>query len=201
MPLDPVACKRLIVLHEGRRARAYPDSLGIMTVGIGCNLQNPGIPDLFASLSIDYIAVRSQHADLTDAQIDAVFLFQYNIAVEDAKRLLRLAGELRDRKTSFDLLPDIACSVLVDMSFQMGGERLRGFAKMLGAFAEQDWDTASTELLDSDYAKQAPQRAKTNASLLRHLVEQPITITPIDLTAELNLTQPTSRTKKEDSND
>ena len=198
MPLDPVACKRLIILHEGRRARAYPDSLGIITVGIGCNLQNPGIADLFASLSIDYIAVRSQHADLTEAQIDAVFVFQYNIAVNDAKRLLKLAGALRDRNTSFDLLPNIACSVLVDMSFQMGGERLRKFTKMLGAFAEQDWNRAAEELLDSDYAKQTPQRAKTNASLLRALADNSITVTPIDLTATLDLAQPTSRNKPEE---
>ena len=55
----------------------------------------------------------------------------------------------------------------VDLCFNLGLPRLKGFVKMLDAASRHDWATAATELLDSAYAKQVGQRARTVAAQLR----------------------------------
>ncbi|KKM68064.1 hypothetical protein LCGC14_1464610 [marine sediment metagenome] len=37
--------KKMLVLDEGKRNTVYPDSQGIMTIGIGRNLEDPGLSD------------------------------------------------------------------------------------------------------------------------------------------------------------
>lgn len=56
--------------------------------------------------------------------------------------------------------------VLVDLCFNLGIVRLKGFPKFLAACAISDWATAGRELLDSKYARQVGQRARTLAHML-----------------------------------
>ena len=62
---------------------------------------------------------------------------------------------------------DAADLVMLDMAYQMGVGGLLKFEKMLAAIACEDYETAADELLDSNYARQTPNRAKRNAYLLR----------------------------------
>lgn len=57
--------------------------------------------------------------------------------------------------------------VLVELVFNMGITRFKGFKKMLGACEKGEWSKASDELLDSLYAKQVGKRAKTLANILK----------------------------------
>lgn len=155
--LDRHAAQTLATLHEGRRSHVYADSLGKLTVGIGCYLDRGGVPALFASLGIDFAAVRSGAADLTDQQIDDVFSHDLDAAIANA----------RVDCPGVDDLPGPACLVLVDLAFQMGGRGLAAFHRMLAAIGRGDWDTAANELLDSDEARQTPVRAKSDAAILR----------------------------------
>lgn len=50
--------------------------------------------------------------------------------------------------------------VLVNMCFNMGLGRLRGFMKMLDALRINDWQRAAREMLDSHWAQQVGDRAK-----------------------------------------
>jgi len=71
--------------------------------------------------------------------------------------------------TSFPWFPDLDVvrqRAVVDLCFNMGLTRLRGFVKMLAAIARQDWDGAAHELLDSAYAVQVGKRARTLAHML-----------------------------------
>lgn len=56
---------------------------------------------------------------------------------------------------------------LLDLCFNLGLPRLKGFVLMLDAVARKDWGTAAHELLDSHYAQQVGKRARTLAAMLR----------------------------------
>lgn len=56
---------------------------------------------------------------------------------------------------------------LANMRFQLGPNRFRGFKNMLYAIEIGDYQGASKEALNSDYAKQVPRRAAKVAFQLR----------------------------------
>lgn len=72
--------------------------------------------------------------------------------------------------TTFPWFPDldpVRQRAVVDLCFNIGLPRLRGFVKMLAAIDRKDWDSAAHELLDSAYAVQVGKRARTLAAMLR----------------------------------
>lgn len=71
------------------------------------------------------------------------------IATSDAKKLV----------TGFDSLDDVRQEVLVNMAFNLGIDRLRGFKKFLAAVNTKDFAKSSVEMLDSLWAKQVGARA------------------------------------------
>ncbi|MEE9159959.1 MAG: glycoside hydrolase family protein [Gammaproteobacteria bacterium] len=56
---------------------------------------------------------------------------------------------------------------LVNMAFNMGLPRLRGFRNMLAALEAGNYDTAADEALDSRWARQVGDRAQRVADLMR----------------------------------
>lgn len=72
--------------------------------------------------------------------------------------------------TVFPWFPDldqVRQRALVDLCFNIGLPRLKGFRKMLAAIERREWDVAAHELLDSRYAEQVGKRARTLAAMLR----------------------------------
>lgn len=57
-------------------------------------------------------------------------------------------------------------NVFIEMIYNMGPSRVSGFRNMLAAIREQDWNEASIEMLDSKWARQVGQRARTLAALM-----------------------------------
>lgn len=57
--------------------------------------------------------------------------------------------------------------VLINMCFNMGFTRLQGFYKFLNAVERGDYATASTEMLDSLWARQVKKRAHELAGLMQ----------------------------------
>jgi GH24 family phage-related lysozyme (muramidase) len=191
MPFDRLASRSLTIVHEGCRRHVYPDSKGLLTVGIGCYLARGGVPGLFASLGIDFSAVRSGAVDMTDAQVQAVFDHDLDVAI----------GNARIQCPTFDAIPSPAQLCLVDMAFQMGGAGLGKFPKMLGAIKLGDWATAAAEMIDSDWHTETKGRCEADAALMRScsLLDAEATAAllaraqecQIDLVAELDLLRPT----------
>lgn len=68
---------------------------------------------------------------------------------------------------SFGSLDDTRQHVLMDMCFNMGPQRLRGFTKMLAAIEARDWPTAADEMLASAWAREVGQRAIDLATMMR----------------------------------
>lgn len=58
-------------------------------------------------------------------------------------------------------------NVLIEMVFNMGISRFKGFKKMLAACQKGEWDKAADEMLDSQWHKQVKKRAETLAEIMR----------------------------------
>ena len=56
---------------------------------------------------------------------------------------------------------------LLDMCFQLGICKLKGFRKMIKWMQAKQWKAAAEECLLSDYAKQTPARARRIARVIR----------------------------------
>ena len=61
---------------------------------------------------------------------------------------------------TFDKLSDVRQEVLVNMTFNMGRNRMVGFRKMRLALIEGDHAEASVQMLDSKWASQVGARAR-----------------------------------------
>lgn len=68
---------------------------------------------------------------------------------------------------SFEYLSDNRKIALIDMSYQIGITGLQAFRRMLQAIDRKDYKMAAEELLNSEYAKQTPERARRNYNLIR----------------------------------
>ena len=67
---------------------------------------------------------------------------------------------------AFDLLPEPARRVLVDMRFNLGPNRFRHFKKMIQAVNEQNFTQAAAEMKDSRWYTQVGQRARTLVKMM-----------------------------------
>lgn len=57
--------------------------------------------------------------------------------------------------------------ILIEMVFNLGYARLCGFKKMFSALELGDYDTAANEMLDSKWARDVGERARTLAYFMR----------------------------------
>jgi lysozyme len=120
--------KQQIKLHEGVEYRVYEDTQGILTIGVGRNLEDRG---------------------LSEDEVDYLLNNDIKICVK----------ELKGSFDWYDDLDDIRKRVLVDMMFNLGMPRLKGFVKMLEAIESGAWEAAAEEMLDSTWARQVGSRA------------------------------------------
>lgn len=67
----------------------------------------------------------------------------------------------------FAKLDSVRQDVLVDLVFNMGLPRVRGFVKMLAALADGDWEEAAAQMRDSKWATQVGNRALELAQMIR----------------------------------
>lgn len=98
--------------------------------------------------------------DVGISQDEALYLLDNDMATA--------IGEVSSAFPWFPFLSDNRKRALVNVAFTLGLPRLRTFKKMLKAFAEERWEDAADEVLDSKYAKQVGNRAQRIATLLRN---------------------------------
>ena len=87
------------------------------------------------------------------------------VSMDEARYLLR--NDIRIAKDQcvrnfyfFEDLDQVRQDALVNMCFNMGITRLKGFKKMLKALSEKDYQKAAEEALDSKWAKQVGRRSE-----------------------------------------
>ena len=130
--------------HEGVESHAYLCSQDFMTIGVGRNVDagDDG---------------RARGLGLSDDEVD--YLLKNDIG--------RVIQELDGEYSWFSGLNDARSDAMVDISFNLGQTRLRGFKKALEAMSSGDWEEASRQFLDSRWAKQVGNRATELAKIIR----------------------------------
>ena len=130
-----------IKFEEGDKAKMYKCPAGKWTIGAGINLEQQEMPQDVRDLWLGHIVAHNEEE----------VSMRYHVCYGD----------------SFEGLPKNVRIVLQDMAYQMGINGLFNFVKMLYEIRRGDFHAAADELLDSNYARQTPERAKRNADLLR----------------------------------
>jgi len=80
-----------------------------------------------------------------------------------------LIRELESHLKYFHRLPEDAQVVLIDMAYQMGVNGLLSFKDFRHYLEYGKYDLAAEAILNSLYAKQTPNRAKMNATVIKRL--------------------------------
>ena len=124
--------------HEGMKTHAYKCSEGKITVGVGRNIDKQG------------------GIGLSEDEIE--YLLQNDIE--------RVIVELSSEYEWFNSIDDVRKDAMIDIAFNLGITRLRSFKKALAAMESGDYKKASTEFLDSRWAKQVGGRALEISDIL-----------------------------------
>jgi lysozyme len=112
------------------------------------------------SLGIETIGVGRNLRDKGISQAEVQFLLDNDINECEA--------DLRAFLPYFDDLDDTRQRVLLEMRFNLGPSRFRGFKNMLKAVKESRFSDASEAMLASKWAKQVKGRAKRLALMMKN---------------------------------
>ena len=125
--------------HEGVRSHAYKCSENMITVGVGRNLdENGGI-------------------GLSDDEIEYLLL----------NDIERCDAELENAYDWYRSLNKPRRDAMINLCFNLGLTRLRGFVKALEAMSRGQYDVAADEFMDSRWADQVGARAVEVSELIR----------------------------------
>ena len=134
--------KARIKEHEGFVPKIYKDQLGFKTIGFGHLVLET---DRFKE------GVTYKKKDLEE-----VFDSDFNTAKSNANQLI----------SGLPIHHQAKC-VIIEMVFQLGIGGVSKFKKMWKALKQNDYQTASEEMLDSRWAKQTPKRAEELSGVMK----------------------------------
>ena len=153
--LNLALMKQELIKDEGYRDHLYRDTEGHMTAGIG-HLITHNDPESKLPLG----------AKVSDSRVQQWFNDDLDNAFDDALRLYpdlpRYPIELRH--------------VLVNMAFNLGYDRFRGFTETRRLIQAGKLTEASVEMLDSKWAKQVGVRADKLSVIVASLGDTPLNI-------------------------
>ncbi|PHR57298.1 MAG: glycoside hydrolase [Arcobacter sp.] len=87
-------------------------------------------------------------------------------------RLTEMVEELFMKRSIFRRLPVEAQNILAEMAYQMGVPNLMKFRKTWAFLEEHEFIEASIEMLDSQWHKQTPSRAKELSKRMKQIKTQ-----------------------------
>ena len=123
--------------HEGVESHVYRCSAGFETIGAGRNISKSGL-------------------GLSDDEVD--YLLENDI--------VRVIKELSSEYPWFKDLDDVRKDAIIDISFNLGATRLRGFKRALAAMEVADYKLAAKEFLDSKWSRDVKGRSHELASMI-----------------------------------
>ena len=144
--------------HEGVKPKVYRDSGGILTVGVGFNLNRQDSTQRLKEVGANYVKIKSGQASLTDEQMSKLLIQDLTTAQKDAVTLVQ----------NWNALPTSVQGVLIEMTFNLGKKGLSEFKNFLGYINTQNFDKAADEMLNSSWARQVGNRAKTLSGIIKN---------------------------------
>ena len=135
-------CKEQIKRHEGEVLEIYKDSLGYKTLGVG-HLCQPNDPEYNWKVG-------------TKVSQEVVDMYYENDFNNHYMEAIHVFGS----EEGFYNLPEGIQHVLVNMCFNLGGNRLSKFRNMIKACREHNWKEMSAQMQDSRWYHQVGRRSK-----------------------------------------
>ena len=136
--MDINKLREQLKIDEGVKYEIYDDHLGYKTFGIG---------HLVKTTDEEY--GWPVGTPVSEKRVNSVFDRDVETYISETEKvfgnLQEMTGELQQ--------------VLVNMCFNMGAPRLSQFKKFIKAIHDEDWKTASVEMLDSRWSSQVGDRA------------------------------------------
>ena len=136
--MDVNKLREQLKIDEGVEYEIYDDHLGYKTFGIG---------HLVKTTDEEY--GWPVGTPVSEKRVNSVFDKDVITYIDETKKVF---GNLED-------MPGEVQQCLVNMCFNMGAPRLSQFKKFIKAIHDEDWKTASVEMLDSRWASQVGIRA------------------------------------------
>ena len=124
--------------HEGVKKHVYKDINGLEHIGAGRNISASGL-------------------GLSDEEIDYLL----------SNDILRCIKELSAEYSWFGNLDEIRQEAIINIFFNLGATKYRGFKKANAAMEAADYKLAATEFLDSGWARQVGSRALEITDIIR----------------------------------
>lgn len=146
--------------EEGCVLKAYKDSLGVLTIAYGFNLERPDADRILLAMGLSPTMVRSGTWPISVEQAD-------ELLNHDAARAITDAGDVVGQPT-WNALPETAKLVCADMTYQLGYGGFGAFHKMIAALraSPPDFGEAAHQMRNSRWAMQTPERCKALAVLM-----------------------------------
>ena len=88
-------------------------------------------------------------------------------AVDMLEEDVELALKESKKHEFFYELDDVRQNVIIEMIFNLGPTRFRGFKRMISALNSKDYSLAASEMLDSLWAKQVGPRANRLSDMMK----------------------------------
>ena len=136
--MDINKLREQLKIDEGVKYEVYDDHLGYKTFGIG---------HLVKSTDEEYGAPVG--TPVSEERVNSIFDKDVITYIDESKKVF---GNLEE-------MPQEVQQVIVNMCFNMGAPRLSQFKKFIRAIHDEEWATASVEMLDSRWANQVGERA------------------------------------------
>ena len=127
----------MLKAHEGVETHCYVDSRGLATIGVGRCIDKGSL-------------------GLSESEIE--FLLS-----NDIDRVIRSLGA---EYQWFSGLDEVRQAAMIDLAFNLGATRLRGFKKALEAMENEQYEDAAYHFLDSRWATQVGSRAKEVTAMI-----------------------------------
>jgi GH24 family phage-related lysozyme (muramidase) len=143
--------------HEGERLHVYDDIFGNPTIGVGFLMTRPDAQALCQQCGANYQRLLGGLDDLTQAQ--SRWLLQ-----QSAIGVIEWLAQVFPKFNTFTQPRQVA---LLDMGYNLGELKFRGFKQMVGCILAGDWAGAADQALHSTWALEVPGRADYDAGLLR----------------------------------
>lgn len=149
--------------HEGYRTKMYYDTKGNPTIGVGFNLNRYDAKSILQSVGADYETIMAG-GELSDPQIVGIL----DNTIDEA------IGTARSKFSNFDNLDPAAQAIVIDMCFNMGGDRIGRFKKMRDSLDDNDggdlpldYGRAREEMIDSEWYNQVGNRSRSLTDMMK----------------------------------
>lgn len=148
----------MLKYDEGIKYKAYKDTKGNITVGIGFNMDNPAAKGVWLKTDINesFTSVYVGTSALSTNSITALL----NTCIDSCRQ------DLETIFPDFLSYSNLVQLALINLMFNMGKSTFSTFLKFIGFIRIQSFAEAAIDLSTTLWAKELPERAKRVVALL-----------------------------------